>query len=173
MSALDELLARLDVLAAVAKGKSETEVFMLTSAIVTSGKVPQGAKSRIRALERKYGPRRYNMRAKITAALRDEWRRSPNRYAVIKEARVAPNHYGCIGCCTIIEHKDGDPTPYRIDHIEPVIPLIGFVDWNNYIERLNAPPLAMQLLCISCHDVKTAEENELRRALKELGFTNT
>lgn len=115
--------------------------------------------------------RKYNLRTRLVAALRDEWRRSPNRYAVVREARVAPAHYVCLECLEIVREESGKPTPYRIDHVDPVVPLTGFTHWNEYIARLFCAPEGLQLLCIPCHDEKTARERGLRKMLKELGLS--
>jgi hypothetical protein len=48
------------------------------------------------------------------------------------------------------------------DHKNCVIdPETGFVDWNTYVERLFLGQI--QPLCITCHKVKSLEENKLRR----------
>ena len=60
------------------------------------------------------------------------------------------------------------------DHIEPVVSLDGFSDWNTFIQRLFFGKL--QILCNypgerngkkSCHHIKTAKENEVRKQNKK------
>lgn len=50
------------------------------------------------------------------------------------------------------------------DHIVPIVDVeVGFVDWNTYIDRMFCPKENYQILCKSCHDVKTKAENQLRK----------
>ena len=51
----------------------------------------------------------------------------------------------------------------RADHVEPVInPTTGFVGWDDLNARLFHGKL--QMLCTTCHDQKSKEENKLRKA---------
>jgi 5-methylcytosine-specific restriction endonuclease McrA len=51
-----------------------------------------------------------------------------------------------------------------IDHIKPVISTSdGFVDWNEYIERLFCDPSNLSFICKQCHDNKTSIENVERK----------
>lgn len=54
-----------------------------------------------------------------------------------------------------------------VDHIEPVVSVTGFVDWNTYIERLFVEGDGFQVLCKECHKAKTDEENEKRKENKK------
>jgi hypothetical protein len=59
-----------------------------------------------------------------------------------------------------------------LDHIEPVVdPHLGFVDWNNYIERLFCEASGFQVLCKTCHSAKSKRENEIRRLTKKAATT--
>lgn len=52
----------------------------------------------------------------------------------------------------------------NMDHVNPVVkPTEGFIDWNVYIEGLLVDENMWQRLCIPCHDIKTAKEDEERR----------
>ena len=62
-----------------------------------------------------------------------------------------------------------------IDHVDPVVGVEGFVDWNLYISRMFEG--ALQILCNysgerdgvqSCHHIKTKQEQEARQAVKSL-----
>ena len=48
-----------------------------------------------------------------------------------------------------------------LDHVEPVVPVDQVSwDWNTYIEHMFTG--RMQLLCVECHKIKSAQETELR-----------
>jgi 5-methylcytosine-specific restriction endonuclease McrA len=55
----------------------------------------------------------------------------------------------------------------QMDHINPVIELKGFKDWNTTIPALLANPEGYQCLCIKCHEKKTSKENKIRDKLKK------
>lgn len=56
--------------------------------------------------------------------------------------------------------KDGT----KDDHINPIVSVeTGFIDWNTYIDRMFCPKENWQVLCKSCHDIKTKKENEERK----------
>lgn len=61
-----------------------------------------------------------------------------------------------------------------VDHIEPVIPQSGFPmtqegkeDWNVFIDRLFCGTHNLQVLCKSCHNLKTTCENIVRKSIKK------
>lgn len=54
------------------------------------------------------------------------------------------------------------PDEIHMDHIEPVIPVTGWDDWNGYIERLFCDVDGYQALCKQCHVNKSNKENKLR-----------
>lgn len=51
-----------------------------------------------------------------------------------------------------------------IDHIDSVVPTTGFTDWNDVIERMFVEADKLQVLCKDCHDLKTQQEREQRKA---------
>ena len=53
----------------------------------------------------------------------------------------------------------------KADHIEPVVGFEGFQDWNTFIARLFVEADGFQAICAGCHDKKTAEERQVRRAV--------
>jgi len=61
----------------------------------------------------------------------------------------------------------GKKSEFRIDHIEPVIPLTGFTNWDDVIRRLITGPHNLQVLCLVCHGVKSKAENAARRKHKK------
>jgi len=57
-------------------------------------------------------------------------------------------------------------TKIAIDHCIPVVSVdTGFVDWNQFIERLWSPKENLQRICTECHKKKTANER-FERMLK-------
>lgn len=105
----------------------------------------------------------------IKSALRSASQRWPPKYAVLKDAFVGvevntktgrkAKHYKCSYC--------GCHTPSSncvVDHINPVVPVTGFISWDNVIENLFCEKEGLQVLCKECHAVKTKEENALRKA---------
>jgi hypothetical protein len=50
----------------------------------------------------------------------------------------------------------------KIDHIQPVVdPKVGFVSWDEYIERMFCEVENLQALCDPCHDNKTKSDKQL------------
>ena len=102
---------------------------------------------------------------------RDDWIRKairrlsskwPPRYAAKVDRRIERGKYRCDKCKEIFRDKE-----IQIDHIEPVVAVTGFVDWNHYINRLFCEESGFQILCLSCHKEKTLAENETRRNNKK------
>jgi 5-methylcytosine-specific restriction endonuclease McrA len=77
---------------------------------------------------------------------------------VLKRARIARGMYQCTACSKIVGAKE-----IKIDHIEPVVPVTGFTNWDDLIGRLFCEESGLQAICKSCHDNKTKEENEKRK----------
>lgn len=101
--------------------------------------------------------RPFNLRSRITSALRRIWLYSPQRRLVVAQARADNNR--CTSC--------RKPQPKcDIDHVQSVVPVEGFNgDWTNYIRRLFEGELTW--LCKDCHNIKTAEMRELRKKHKK------
>jgi hypothetical protein len=54
-------------------------------------------------------------------------------------------------------------TAVSVDHITPVIDVqVGFVDWNQFVERLFCGPDNLQAICDTCHNAKTQSERIAR-----------
>jgi hypothetical protein len=95
----------------------------------------------------------YNLKSRITSALRKVWLWSPARVAIIKKSRLEGNVcYDCEKWST--ERCD-------IDHVKPVVGIEGFRDWNTYIERLFNGEL--RPLCKPCHKVVTSKQRKARK----------
>lgn len=86
----------------------------------------------------------------------------PYKNACKKKAKIARNQYVCNQCKLIFPNKE-----VKVDHKVPVIdPLIGWVDFNTFIERLLCQEDNFQVLCNNCHNLKTVNENAIRRMVK-------
>lgn len=90
----------------------------------------------------------------------------------IKKAKVARGHYNCNGCgqvvttSTVIEGKR--MKNIFVDHIDPVVdPNTGFSGWDTFVNRLFCEEDNLQLLCKSCHDLKSKEEREVAKERKK------
>ena len=103
----------------------------------------------------------------IKNTLRSATRKWEPIQAVLKEARTRRGHYKCAGCKKEVtasikiggkRHKNA-----VVDHIEPIVPVTGWVNWDDCIERMFCEKDGLQVLCKKCHDEKTAEERRLRK----------
>lgn len=71
-------------------------------------------------------------------------------------AHRARGEWECVSCKGLFSRKE-----LHGDHKIPCIdPIVGFVDWNTYMERLFLGTI--QPLCKTCHAKKTKEENSVR-----------
>jgi 5-methylcytosine-specific restriction endonuclease McrA len=107
----------------------------------------------------------------IKGALRRLFTRSP----VVREVREEAVHktkkgvrggkqYVCKKCKKTFALKD-----VQVDHIKPVIPLnktIDDLDYNTLVKRIFTTKRNLQVLCKSCHKIKTAHERKERKRLK-------
>jgi 5-methylcytosine-specific restriction endonuclease McrA len=109
------------------------------------------------------------LKAFIVSALRGAFRKFPTKYEVLnaaftgkkinKKTKRLSSHYRCKSC------NDEFPTSeVNVDHIYPVVsPDEGFTTWDKFISNLFCPKEDLQVLCKTCHDAKTKEENKQRR----------
>jgi len=108
----------------------------------------------------------------IKSALRSKSRFWKPLSDTLKSANVSRGHYLCNGCKQVVTKSiniDGKRINNTyVDHIVPVVdPITGFIDWNLFIENLFCESENLQLLCKSCHDLKTKEERLISQANKE------
>lgn len=107
----------------------------------------------------------------IKSTLRKGTTRWPPKYEVLNEAKRGKQinkessrlaeHFECASCLKLF------PAKYVVvDHIEPVIPVTGFTSWDDVILRMFCPAEGLQVLCKTCHSVKTKEENAQRKLYK-------
>ncbi len=92
--------------------------------------------------------------AYLKSAFRKIWRWSPQRRECLKGT-------SCVSC-----RREIPKEIKRADHISPVVdPKYGFVGWDEYYRRMFYGKL--QLLCDTCHKVKTKAEGKQRREEKK------
>ena len=104
-----------------------------------------------------------NLKSRITSALRQVWRWSPERRAALERARVCRGVYKCEMCGC----KSG-PKGVQVDHIEPCRKP-GDDTWDTFIARLFCPTSGLRVICKGCHDDETEKQRIARsRAKKEL-----
>jgi hypothetical protein len=86
------------------------------------------------------------------------------RSEAIKAARKSRGIYECAQCKA--ELKNGE---FKADHIDPVVPLEGWdgLDWTTYINRLFVRPEGFQILCDTCHTIKSDFEVQMRKIHRE------
>jgi hypothetical protein len=97
----------------------------------------------------------------LKAHLRTASKYWPEKTKVYHRVKQGRGEYKCEACGIVLPQKQ-----LQIDHIEPVIDITGFHDWNTYIERLFCDSSKLQALCKPCHMNKSRIENEKRRLFK-------
>lgn len=108
----------------------------------------------------------------IKSALRSGSQRWPPRYEALNKAKRGKiinsqsgrlaEHYECASCHCLYPAK-----LVCVDHISPVVPVSGFVSWDDVIARMFCPVEGLQVLCKTCHSIKTKEENAQRKIYKK------
>lgn len=98
---------------------------------------------------------KYNLKTKITSALRRLWYYSPQRREAVKIAKERGNT--CAICKTPSDKL-------QIDHINPCASTDGSDhNWSAYIDRLFCPTEMLRALCSDCHRAVTAISSAQRR----------
>ena len=68
-------------------------------------------------------------------------------------------HYSCAEC----KHHF-IAAEVQVDHINPVVdPKKGFVNWDDFINRMFCEQSNLQVLCKPCHKIKTDQEKLERK----------
>lgn len=101
----------------------------------------------------------------LMAGLRRMGYRWPEKSQAERDARIERGLYKCAMCEGSFKAKE-----YAIDHIDPVVPHDGFPlhpttggpDWTVIIERMFCNKEGFQIVCLSCHDLKSSLEDKLR-----------
>jgi hypothetical protein len=94
----------------------------------------------------------------VKAALRRASLWWPERAAARAEGRVQRGQYRCALC-----QGDFKKAMIQLDHIDPVIDVRnGFVNWDEYVNRLFCAKDGFRVLCKTCHDSETNLQDEMR-----------
>jgi 5-methylcytosine-specific restriction endonuclease McrA len=101
--------------------------------------------------------KKYNLKSRITSALRRIWFYGPERREAAKIAKAR-------GTCAICkEYHD----KLQIDHINPVVLVTHWDSWQGYIDRLFCSAENLRGICSACHQVVTTLSKEIRKANKK------
>ena len=105
----------------------------------------------------------------MSALRRAQW---PVKYEAIRSAFVRDGVnpatgrkcklHKCSDCGELFPAKD-----MRADHIDPIVPVTGFDNWDSLIGRLFCELDGFQAVCVECHAVNTKAENAERKKNKE------
>lgn len=99
---------------------------------------------------------------KIISLIRRASLRWAPRFKVMNRNKLERGKYKCELCDHVGVQKS-----LQVDHIEPVIPISGFDNWEGFITRLFCDEDGLQLICKSCHKNKSKKENQLRAEFKK------
>lgn len=104
-------------------------------------------------------------KAFIISVLRGGSRRYPPKYETLNEAKTekkintasgrVAQHFMCNQC-----KKDFPQKLVEVDHIQPVVGISGFTTWDNFIQGLYCDRNNLQVLCKTCHAIKTKKEKK-------------
>ena len=105
----------------------------------------------------------------MSALRRAQW---PVKYEAIRSAFVRDGVnpatgrkcklHKCSACGELFPAKD-----MRADHIDPIVPVTGFDNWDALIGRLFCEIGGFQAICVECHSIKTKAENAERKKNKK------
>lgn len=109
--------------------------------------------------------------AKFKSFIKNQLRSATRKWGPIQEckklARERRGLYRCASCEELVKptYKAGRVSKANIfvDHIEPIVPVTGWVSWDSCIERMFCELDNLQLVCKDCHDIKSAEETAERK----------
>lgn len=103
----------------------------------------------------------------IMKALRNVSYKSPTRYKVLQKAfafrgaspltKRMNSWYFCNDCGESFMKNQ-----INVDHINPIVPVTGFVSWDDTIDRMFCDESGLQVLCKGCHTKKSIGENAQR-----------
>ena len=112
------------------------------------------------------------MHSFIKSALRSASVRWPPRYTTLNDAFVEvktnektgrkAKHFECAACKGHFPQKD-----VQVNHKESVVPLTGFISWDDIIERMFCEKEGLEVLCKPCHKIETDKENQQRKELND------
>lgn len=114
--------------------------------------------------------------AKWKSFIKNQLRGATRKWAPIGDclsaARAKRGFYLCADCKEHVPStvKEGARRSKNVfvDHIEPIVPVTGWVSWDSCIERMFCEADNLQLLCKKCHDSKSKEEAGMRKVHRDM-----
>jgi hypothetical protein len=112
-------------------------------------------KKKIRKIKK---PKSYNIKSKITQAVRRIWYWSPDHKLVKARCKQSKDLYRCERCRALTNKL-------QIDHVEPVVdPVMGWQGYEVFITRMFPDPsIGLRGLCPTCHTKLTEAQNIVRK----------
>lgn len=111
--------------------------------------------------------------AQFKSFIKGNLRRVTSKWGPIQDAlrgaRTRRGFYNCAGCKNEVPASTRDENGKRVknvhvDHIDPIIdPRVGWVSWDETINRMFSESDNLQVLCYECHKVKSDEEKALAK----------
>lgn len=111
--------------------------------------------------------------AKFNSFIKNNLRQATRKWAPIgdclKAARVKRGTYVCADCNkempnTILNEETRKRVKnVFVDHVDPIIPVTGWVSWDSCVERMFCEIENLQVLCGDCHSIKSKEEAAQRK----------
>lgn len=86
----------------------------------------------------------------------------PARQECLNASKIERGVFRCNHCKMGFGRKE-----INIDHIDPVVKITGFINWDDYISKLFCDSSMMQILCLQCHSNKTLTEGFIREAHRQ------
>ena len=102
--------------------------------------------------------RSWNLKSSIISHLRRIFFYSPTRQEALKIAKQKLG-YKCAKCKKCFDKV-------KVDHIDPVVSLTGWTNWDDFINRLFCEIKKLQCLCEGCHNEKSKKESQIRKTNK-------
>tara|TARA_R110000824_G_scaffold344886_1_gene531560 strand:- start:24921 stop:25337 length:417 start_codon:yes stop_codon:yes gene_type:complete len=116
--------------------------------------------------------------AKFHSFIKSGLRQQTRKWGPIQQCQKAANIrrgiYRCNGCKEEIPKTTPHPETRKrvnnvhVDHINPVVPVTGWVSWDDCINNMFCEEDNLQVLCSKCHKEVTAEENAQRKYYRDL-----
>lgn len=107
-------------------------------------------------------------RSFITSCIRGGFRRWPPKYKVLAKAKVgkflnpASGRIATMYKCNKCKQKF-PATDVQVDHRKPVVSITGFTSWDDFIHSLFCEEDNLQVLCKSCHKIKSKLERQKKQ----------
>lgn len=116
--------------------------------------------------------------AQFNSFIKNNLRSATRKWAPIqdckKQSHVGRGEYLCACCGEVVaptvydEEKRKRIKNIYVDHIDPIIdPSVGFVSWDETIDRMFCDSSNLQLLCGACHKLKSQEEIDIAKVRRQ------